>query len=251
MKNTEKFTNKSALYSKYRPRYPEAAIRLLKASAETGSAAVVADVGAGTGILTKQLAGHVKKVYAVEPNRDMRAACQKYCHSEKNIEVVNGSAEQTTLADKSADLITVAQAFHWFDKEKTKHEFRRILKPHGKAALIWNSREENEPLIKEDRLLFERLCPNFTGFSGGSRFSEQAYDDFFKIGSRAYHVFPNDLIMTIDDYIGRNLSASYAPFKGDENYKYFIEGLTRLFNKYSRKGRLVFPQKTYLYIGEV
>ncbi len=52
-----------------------------------------------------------------------------------------GAAEATTLADKSSDLVVCGQAFHWFDLGRSKNEFRRILRPPGWVALIWNERK--------------------------------------------------------------------------------------------------------------
>jgi len=251
MNNTEKFSNKSEVYTRYRPSYPEEFIKFLRKTIHTCEDRIVADVGTGTGILTKQLANKVQKVYAVEPNDGMRKSCIEYCNKLKNVIIINGSAENTTLPDKCVDIITVAQAFHWFDREKTKFEFQRILKPNGKVVLVWNSRDTENELIKENYILLERFCPNFKGFSEGSSVTPNAYNDFFKQGSCDYKVFTNNLIMTLDEYIGRNLSSSYSPLKNDENYINFVEGLTRIFHKYSSNDRLIFPQKTYVYIGNI
>lgn len=251
MNNTEKFSNKSEIYTKYRSSYPKELKGLLKESINICEDTIGADVGAGTGIFTKQLAGIMRKVYAIEPNNDMRTACKKYCSEVKNVDIINGSAESTTLPDKSVDIITVAQAFHWFDKEKTKFEFQRILKSKGKVVLVWNSRDTENELIKENHRLLERLCPSFKGFSEGSSVTPNAYNDFFEQESCDYKVFSNNLIMTLDEYIGRNLSSSYAPLKNDENYKDFVEGLICIFRKYSNNDKLIFPQKTYVYIGDI
>jgi ubiquinone/menaquinone biosynthesis C-methylase UbiE len=251
MNNTEKFSNKSEVYTKYRPSYPREFIELLRENVDRCEDTIVADVGAGTGILTKQIAENMRKVYAVEPNNDMRTACNKYCNELKNVTLINGSAENTTLPDKSVNVVTVAQAFHWFDREKTKLEFQRILKPRGKVVLVWNSRDGENELIKENYEINKRLCPNFKGFSGGSSLTPNEYNDFFKQGICNHEIFSNNLSMTLEEYIGRNVSASYAPLKNDENYMDFVEGLTHIFNKYSYNGRIVFPQKTYVYMGYV
>ena len=251
MNNIEKFSNKSEMYTKYRPAYPKEFLKLLMESLGAYEEAIIADVGAGTGILTKQLADNIKKVYAIEPNNEMRLACKKHCYGVKNIAIINGSAEDTTLPDKSVNAITVAQAFHWFDREKTKFEFQRILKPMGKVVLVWNGRDAESDLIKKSYRLFKCLCPKFRGFSDGSNLEANTYNDFFQPGNCDYKVFFNNLTMTIDEYIGRNLSSSYAPMKDDENYKNVVEGLTSIFNKYSINGKLVFPQKTYVYIGYI
>ena len=250
MDNRDKFSSKVSDYVKYRPTYPTEFIKYLVN--EVGlSNRIVADVGAGTGILTKLLAPDVKKICAVEPNFNMRSACEEYCSEFDNFLAVDGSAEQTGLLDDSVDFITVAQAFHWFDREKTKMEFQRILKTSGKVILVWNSRVAENIFIKENDELCRRVCPEFNGFSGGSDTSTEAYADFFKDGICENRVFENDRLLTLDAYIGGSLSASYAPAENDGNYKEFIDGLKDLFNKYSINKRLLLPNKTHSYIGEV
>ena len=251
MDNRQKFTNKVADYVKYRPSYPQAFIEYLVKDVGINKNSAVADVGAGTGLLTKLLAGKVKNVYAVEPNARMRAACEEYCKGLENFTAVDGSAEDTNLPNKSMDFITVAQAFHWFDREKTKIEFQRILKPQGRVVLVWNSRNPESAVVKENDALCRRVCPGFNGFSGGSDIKPDAYSDFFKKGCCEYRVFKNDRMLSLESYIGSSLSASYAPLPGEGNYQAFIDGLTELFNRYSNNGRLVLPQNTHSYAGEI
>lgn len=251
MSSKDKFTDKVEDYIKYRPSYPKELIDYLEIEVGLANSSIVADVGAGTGILTKILANKVGKVFAVEPNLNMRTACIQYCSELSNFDAVDGSAEDTNLSDKSVDFVTVAQAFHWFDRQKTRTEFQRILKPKGKVILIWNSRVPESELIKENDELCRLLCPEFTGFSGGSGFSPLLYSDFFKNGYCEYREFDNNRLLTLESYIGSSLSASYAPSEKDENYKSFIDALTCLFNKYSNNGELLLPNKTRCYVGEV
>jgi SAM-dependent methyltransferase len=252
MDNKEKFTTKVADYVKYRPSYPQDFIEYLICEVGLAKDSILADVGAGTGILSKQLANKVKLVYAVEPNLPMRKACETYCASCDNVTAVDGSAEDTTLSPHSVDFISVAQAFHWFDREKTKREFQRILKPGGKVILVWNSRVPEDDLTKENDQLFQRICPDFNEFSGGAGIGPEFYQDFFKGEHCDYRVFRNDQNrVTLEGYIGRSLSASYAPTEQDGNYRAFIEGLTALFDKYSSEGLLNMPYITHSYVGEL
>ena len=230
MDSKEKFTSKVSDYVKYRPDYPSAFVNYLFNDVEV-SRSVVADIGAGTGILTKLLASKVKKIYAVEPNFNMRSACEAYCDEFENFVAVDGSAESTTLFDKSVDFITVGQAFHWFDRHRAKIEFQRILRKNGKVILVWNSRVAENVFIRENFELFRQVCPEFIGFSGGSNASPESYSDFFKNGYCDYRVFENDRLLTLEAYLGSSLSASYAPTESDGNYKEFIDGLIDLFNK--------------------
>ncbi|MDP4093228.1 MAG: class I SAM-dependent methyltransferase [Bacillota bacterium] len=251
MNTTELFTGKTDNYVKFRPAYPAEFIQYLFKEAGMSKDSIVADIGAGTGILTKLLCGKVNKIYAVEPNEEMRTACINNCSGENGFEAVNGTAEATTLADGSVQFITVAQAFHWFDRIKCKVEFQRILKPNGNVILVWNSRNKDDDLTKENDLLFRRLCPEYKGFSGGCEQDPQAYGDFFKDGICEYRVFDNPLEYTLEAFIGRALSASYTPGVNDDSFKDFIKGLTGIFNKYSRDGKVTVYYKTYSYKGKI
>ncbi len=248
MDNKERFTNKVSNYAKYRPTYPAAFIGYLLN--EVGlSGSVVADVGAGTGILTRLLAPQVKRIYAVEPNFNMRSACEEYCGGYESFEAVCGSAEETGLPGASADYITVAQAFHWFDRQKAKAEFQRVLVKNGRAVLVWNHRAAENEFIRESDGLFRRMCPGFNGFSGGSGTVPEEYSDFFRDGKCEYRVFDNDRLLTLEEYTGSSLSSSYAPLESDRNYGEFVDGLKALFEKYSTGGRLIIPNKTHSYAG--
>jgi len=251
MNNKEKFTSKVENYLKYRPTYPQEFIDYLVSEVGLSRSSVVTDIGAGTGILTKQLADKVRTIYAVEPNFNMRSACERYCDNAENFIAIDGSAEDTTLPNNSVDFITVAQAFHWFDREKTKIEFRRILKPYGQAILVWNSNVQESELVKEHDELCRKICSEFNGFSSGSDIGSEEDNDFFKNGQCDCRVFENNSLLSLESYIGSSLSTSYAPSERDENYKPFIDGLTNLFNKYGHNGDMVLPIRTYSYIGEV
>lgn len=247
----EKFSNKVEDYTKYRPAYPVEFMEYLENEAGVAKNTIVADIGAGTGILTRLLAGKANKVYAVEPNLNMRTACEKHCTGLENVIAMDGSAEDTGLAAGSVDFITAAQSFHWFDREKAKLEFQRILKPEGKVILVWNHRAEDSEFVMEYQELMRRTCPDFNNFSNGNDFDPRQYGDFFKNGYCEFRIFDNDRLLTLESYIGGSLSSSYAPARGDANYQEFVEGLTQLFNKYSRNGQLMMPYKTYSYVGMV
>ena len=135
---------------------------------------------------TRLLADHVKTIYVVEPNGEMRKACEKSCKEFKSFVSIDASAEDTSLPDSSADFITVAQAFHWFDKEKAGLEFRRILRPDSKVVLVWNSRVSDNEFIIENDELCRQLCKDYTGFSGGSGHEADVNRDFFRDGHCDY-----------------------------------------------------------------
>jgi SAM-dependent methyltransferase len=128
-----RFLNRASDYAKFRPSYPAAAIDVILQEIETKSP-IVADVGAGTGISSQLLAERGVRVIAIEPNADMRQAAAPH----PLVEYREATAEATGLSDASVDLITSFQSFHWFNPEPTLLEFKRILKPSGRLAAVWN-----------------------------------------------------------------------------------------------------------------
>ncbi len=248
--NSEKFTGKASVYKKYRPGYPAEYIDYLAEYNSLGPQSVIADIGSGTGKLSRQLLGRGLKVICVEPNADMRSAAEAELGSYIGFTSLNGTAEHTGLKGGSVDLVTAAQAFHWFDKELFKAECKRVLKEGASVALVWNSREEGSQFIKENAKIMKRFCPLFKGFSGGIGEDPEVFEAFFKNGAYEYRVFRNDLQYDLGGFIGGTLSASYALSETSPGYKGFIAELTELFEKYSKDGKVTMPNITRSYIGK-
>lgn len=136
--STARFSRFSAAYARHRPGYPAAAVAHVLAGTRP-EACLVADIGAGTGILSRLLAerlGPSSRLIAVEPNDQMRSEAAPHPKVEWRAAV----AEATGLDSASVDLITCAQAFHWFDPLPSLAEFHRILKPGGRLAILTNQR---------------------------------------------------------------------------------------------------------------
>lgn len=246
MDNTKKFTEKAGKYATSRPSYP---IKLIKSFFDYfnfDTSLIVADIGSGTGILTKQLLNEGYKVYAVEPNDNMRAAAEKDLSNFKNFISVNATAENTTLQNSCVDFITVAQAFHWFDTNKFKAECKRILKPNGKVFLIWNSRDNNSPINKELFAINKQYCKDFTGFSGGTQNNDEKIKVFF---DNYYQVqqFENHIIYDKENFINRALSSSYSLNSNDKNYSDYVKALNLLFDKYAENGFVKVANITKMY----
>ncbi|MCG7410243.1 class I SAM-dependent methyltransferase [Paenibacillus sp. ACRRX] len=251
MKNADKFTGKASIYAQYRSRYPKAYIDYLMDINELTSNNTIADIGSGTGILTQQLLERDVHVIAVEPNAEMRKTAELQLHAYTKYTSVPGTAEQTTLPDLSVDLITVAQAFHWFAVRLFREECQRILTQDANVALVWNSRDTASDLVQENAAICKRLCPPFRGFSGGIEETPERYGQFFKNGLYEYKQFENHLTFDLNGFIGRNLSASYAPHQEDVHYERFVQSITELFYKYNKDGVLTMPNLTRSYMGKV
>ncbi|MCW5625403.1 MAG: class I SAM-dependent methyltransferase, partial [Burkholderiales bacterium] len=135
-----RFSNRVTDYVRARPGYPPELLSLLQRHCGLTTASVVADIGSGTGLLTTLLLEAGCRVFGVEPNREMREAGTQALQRFPAFVAVEGSAETTTLPDATIDVVTAAQAFHWFDRIRARAEFARILKPGGWVVLIWNDR---------------------------------------------------------------------------------------------------------------
>lgn len=129
MDYTNRFDGKGEIYAKARAKYAAVLFDFLKNDLKAVADSIFADIGSGTGIFTEQLLNCGYKVFAIEPNGDMRKKAEEKLSDNKGFVSVNGSDSDMKISDKSVDFITAAQAFHWFDSEAFKKECRRVLKP--------------------------------------------------------------------------------------------------------------------------
>jgi len=140
------FARGSALYERARPGYSDQVVDHLVASLAIGPASRVLDIAAGTGKLTRALVATGASVVASEPSAAMREVFTSILPDSAQ---VGATAEQLPFADRSFDAVTVAQAFHWFDAPAALAECARVLRPGGGLALVWNERDESDPVVAE------------------------------------------------------------------------------------------------------
>lgn len=246
--SSDRFTDRVADYVRYRPGYPAAAIACMASELSLGPGTTVADIGAGTGLLTLPLLGTGAAVVAVDPNNDMLAAAREHVRGHNDATIIVGSAEATGLADRSVDAITAGQAFHWFDHVRARDEFIRILKPGGRVALVWNAKEFGTSafLAGYEELLQQRV-PEFAEVrhetSGDAEISEFFGEEF------ARHGFPHAQRFDWDGVLGRVMSSSYAPKPGHPSHEPLVSWLRALFDEHSEAGTIVWPYTTVLYVG--
>ena len=146
--STHRFNKRAALYSKYRPGYPKEILNILGSEIGFSRDATVADIGSGTGLLSKLFLQNGNTVYGVEPNDEMRSHAEQTLSTFPGFISIRGRAESSTLKDASIDLITVGQALHWFDRDPTIREFARILKNNGHLCVLYNDRSINDLFMK-------------------------------------------------------------------------------------------------------
>lgn len=245
-----RFSTRAEAYAKYRPDYPPGVVKILKSECGLTGDSVVADVGSGTGILTELLLKNGNRVFGIEPNEAMRVFAEEMLKDYNHFVSVDGSAEATALDDDSVDIVIAAQAFHWFDREKTKREFKRILKPNGWVALIWNERRlDSTSFLRayEDLLLrygtdyhevrHENVADKLAEFFAPDEFKLVNLDNFQHFDLAAFQ--------------GRVASASYTPEPGHPNFDALGSGLQRLFDEHNRDGTVTFEYDTRIYYGHL
>ncbi len=239
------FSSKAEKYARYRWDYAPQAIQAVFDIACITRASSVADIGAGTGILTRHFVGRAGRVWAVEPNTAMRELAEKALQPHASCTVIDGSAEATTLPDHSVDLITVAQAIHWFDPEPTRAEFLRILKPGGWLALLRNYNTDDKLGKATDGLLTPENGVDF------SRITRSA-DKKFYYGHEAFQTktFPFAYRQAWEEFIGALLTTSYMPDEDHPLYKALESAARRVFEDFSADGWLESRGETELVIGQ-
>ena len=245
---TKRFSNRVDDYVRYRPGYPPAVTDCLRAETGLDVSSHVADVGSGTGILSRLLLDTGGHVYGVEPNAAMRAAAERDMGGHDNFTSVDGCAEATTLEDNSIDLVTVAQAFHWFDRDRTHDEFARILTPGGYVALLWNTRLTDANTFMRD---YEQLLVDHAVDYGSvdHRHTSRGVESFFSEVTRRAFEFTERL--TFAQSCGRTLSASYVPAEGHPGHDIIIDALHNAFTASESDGRVDYVYETELYLGNL
>ncbi len=251
--NQHKFDGMANIYEKYRPSYPASLITYLYETVGFTEHSTIADIGAGTGKFSKLLLEQGSTVACVEFNKDMLAKLSKEVAPYAKAQIVNATAEHTSLPEKSIDFVTAAQAFHWFDSTQFATECNRILKPNGKVVLVWNVRDLNSKLVQTQESIFKTYCPNFKGFSGGfDKVDTTLVKHFFKDGICQYEVFDNPFVYHGKEaFVGRSLSSSYAPKPQEAAYAPFVKELEELFDTYQINDIVTMPNEAVVYWGNV
>lgn len=246
--STKRFSDRVENYAKYRPGYPDEMLAYLGTLFRPG--AIVADVGSGTGILTRRLLDQGYVVYAVEPNDPMRREAERALEAYPSFHSVNGRAEATGLDDHSIDMITCAQAFHWFDPDATRLEFRRVLRQRGVTALIWNERQENEiaDFGREYNDLLVRMVPDHKQINH-RRIRAEEIDRFFTPGDVRLVTFQNHQLLDREGFRGRLLSSSYVPNVGQPGHEEIVEEADQIFLKHAADGKVRLEYQTTVYLG--
>jgi ubiquinone/menaquinone biosynthesis C-methylase UbiE len=205
------FSSAADVYERGRPGYAPEAVSWVCERLGIGRGRTILDLAAGTGKLTRDLVPTGARVIAVEPLDEMRAHLER---AVPEAESLAGTAEEIPLADGSVDAIVCAQAFHWFDPERALPEIRRVLRPGAGLALIYNSRDLEDPIQKR---LDEMLEP-YRGTA--ARHWVKAHEDVLAatplFGDVEYRVWPHEQAVSLDGLVEAAASRSYVASLDDE-----------------------------------
>ncbi len=234
MDSTQRFSDRVDSYRHYRPRYPGEIVDFLRDHCHLDPHASIVDVAAGTGLLTEIFLARDYAVTAVEPNDAMRDACASLIHRFPKLRCVSGTAEMTGLPSHSADLVTVAQALHWFDLPPARAEFLRVLRPGGWCAIAYNERRVGgdpfhdgyERILREFGIDYEMVRSKYP--------HKQRLGEFFdsggtRSGTMRRVTFQNAQSFDLDGLRGRILSSSYMPQPGHPRYTAMMRQIEKLF----------------------
>lgn len=248
----QRFSSRVDNYIRYRPSYPTGILGLLERECGLTPEWVVADVGAGPGNLTRLFLDNGNPVVGVEPNREMREAGERLLRGYPAYTSVAGTAEATTLADASVDLVTAGQAFHWFDQARAREEFARILKEPRWVALVWNERRvEATPFLAAYERLVLAYGTDYAQIGHRDAADDTALERFFAPNGYRRATFENRQTFDYEGLQGRLLSSSYAPEAGQRGHDAMLRDLRALFNTYQEDGTVAFEYDTSVYYGRI
>ena len=248
---TRRFANRVDVYIRHRPSYPSQLFDLLEKECGLSTDWTIADIGSGTGILSRLFLkrGHI--VFGVEPNVEMRRAAEGLLTGFSGFRSTSATAEETTLKSQSIDLIVAGQAFHWFDPDFARREFGRILKPGGIVALIWNDRRKDSTKFLTE---YERLLITFgTDYQkvDHTRLTSTTLNTFFGPGGYRSAAFDNQQQLDFYGLRGRLLSASYIPPENDPQFSPMIRQLHTIYETHQLDGQVALDYDTRIYYGQM
>lgn len=248
MDPTARFSNRVENYVKYRPTYPPEVLSLFRSEMHLTPESVVADIGSGTGISARLFLASGNPLIGVEPNEPMRRAAEEFLREYPRFKSVDGTSENTTLESQSVDFVIAAQAFHWFRPEPTRAEFRRILRPGGYVALLWNERRlEATPFLRD----YESFLREFATDYQQVRHENVTRDDvaaFFETDFREA-TFANAQRLDEAGLNGRVFSSSYTPTAESPRYAAMVAELSRLFARHQQHGQVEIAYDTQVYFA--
>lgn len=238
-------------YNAHRPSYPVAALDVPAELDTLNPCAVVADVGSGTGIFTEVLLNRGLQVVGVEPSADLSAVADLRVAGRVGFTNVLGSAQDTSLDDRGVDLVTAASGLHWFDAERARTEFSRILGERGWTAGLWNFRTTGDSSFGD---AFDRLWRDVLGpppAAGRKEIEDVIVPDFFGRAAFERYSFANPLLCNEEHLVGLAASSSRAPPRDDPAWRDVEQHMRHLHRVHQREGPVLVPYETIMFCGRL
>jgi SAM-dependent methyltransferase len=247
---TQRFSSRVENYVRFRPGYPTEVVPLLERECGLTADSVIADIASGTGIFTRMLVENGNRVFGVEPNDEMRRAGERFLQGYSRFTSISGTAEATTLPDRSLDIVTAAQAAHWFDRGRARREFLRIVKPGGWTVLVWNERRtDSTPFLRD----YEHLLLTY-----GTDYQEVRHErttaeiaDFFTPSPFRSSTLEMRQEVDYSGLEGRLLSSSYTPTPDHPTYEPMLRELRRIFDTHQVNESVSLDYNTLVYYGQI
>jgi ubiquinone/menaquinone biosynthesis C-methylase UbiE len=257
MDNTNRFTGRAEDYDRYRQRYPtEEILSRLREWCGLTAGWLVADIGAGTGMVAEIFLANGNRVLAVEPNADMRDQMRASVEGQLDktapqLEVVDATAEETTLPAGSIHLVAAGRAFHWFDQDRALAEFRRILKPDGWVVLLAvdRNRDSTDPAHHDQIEAYEHLLSMHSADYTRVRSGFRTYDKMETLFDGELHQAQLHGTRQFPDwrtFRGHTMSLSVSPQPGDATYEVFERELRAHFETFAHAGILTIPTTCWI-----
>ena len=250
-----RFSDRAENYARHRPGYPKEILDFLAEERALTSGSVVADVGSGTGNLSTLFLERGNKVFAVEPNEEMRRAAERRFGDRPGFESVAGSAEATTLLSERVDLVAVANSLHWVDPGAARVEFSRILKPEGRVAVVWSiARKAGTPFLEA----YNQLLSGYRTDNGAGGDAKDVYEmteAFFggSDGRQGYEMgtFEYSQHLDFEGLKGLVLSSSSMPAGNEPGAAEMLRDLERVFHAHESGGEVVLEYAVRVYCGRL
>jgi ubiquinone/menaquinone biosynthesis C-methylase UbiE len=249
--NTDRFTGRTAAYDLYRQRYPEHEITtLLEQWCGLQADWLIADIGAGTGMLSELFLNYGNRVLAIEPNAEMRTACTLLAAKWPSLKVIDSTAETTGLPDHSVDIVAAGRAFHWFDTQPALTEFRRILKPNGWLVLASLGRAKGQT---PQSLAFEQLLTTHGTDITYVRASYRVHENLDGIFTTDAHQIQIAGEQKLDwpSFRGQTMSLSMTPPPDASTFPAFERALRTYFDTFATNGVITTATTCWLNAGRI
>jgi hypothetical protein len=243
------YTTKAALYARYRWRYAAQAIDTIFERTGLDQTSIGIELGAGTGILSREICPHLKHLFAVEPDLQMSTWIKEGLPAGSPISILSAQAEAVPLPTGCANAVIAAQAIHWFHPTTARSEIRRLLNDKGWLILVRNS--GIDPNLNQ---AFQELNSPENGIQPHSRlatFDPQPVEYYYGHSAHECFRFAFAEAQDWESFLGSLCSASFVPDETHPAFPRFKQQARRVFDKFAVNGWLTSQIETELLLGQV